>query len=939
METTILKHLAERDTRLHTYALDAMRIASPKLSRIIEVFPHYTCHDITHSMAVCDICAWLAGPTVLAQLTPHELLVLFAAMCFHDVGMALDADERTSIESHDGFRQFQADSGLPLIEALAEWVRRVHHTRSADQVRACFTLPGGIGIPDKALVHAVALLCQSHGQQDLADFETYHPFYAIGRSGDTLCLPLLGVLLRLSDLLHVTDDRTPLAVLPHLKLESAKSKEEWRKHLSTVGVAPRPGGTIVMNCICSDAATHRALLRLCDYANREFAYCSQILDLLAAEGRPRYELATASLRPSIRAEGYIPWVDLQFDLDREGILRLLTGARLYQGPGSVLRELLMNAVDASRQRARVSGDLHPIRVRLSTAERTLVVEDSGSGMDEEDVRRFLLRLGRSLYHSEEYDRRYSAALRIESLSEFGIGFASCFLAADHVVLETKRSEADPLMLDMYDLLGFVAARPSMRTDAGSRVTLHLKDEAVKQIESAIRCLPAACPHVDVEIQTDIDGERAVVSSQPYWEDDQELLTPYFRTRESAFAVERWDPGAVTDDVRGRLSLMVHRRDGVVFPGGVEWYRMRQGGGLPRRLSQLGFALPGLSSDLNSVIGQMNIASFGYDLDLRGDMRLELDAARTRILPTEHNRAVIDQLDRHLVSFLLDLHKRYWEPLPRECRLDAWDAVSRALFTRAMALPIFPYHQPAWPLADLILANAPIEVWTRGEPPRRLSWDEVRAIDRPVVFYLRFRLLMGHDERVRQLCEALPHALVLVEDPGYQRFHSTLAHVCDETGIHVSDEQEQTFTILRPWKGATAEIARRMLDPTRVNPWGFVVPFVPPRPYALVSSHSTQMSDGLRTWLNAWHPKIRRLIEVAQLAQAQGKVLKESTAFLRFLYEDHRGPGSDPAYVRYIQSQQAPMLAELRSGGWISADEHSSLRLAMEDFVLWEWSTH
>ena len=42
--------------------------------------------------------------------------------------------------------------------------------------------------------------------------------------------------------------------------------------------------------------------------------------------------------------------------------------------------------------------------------------------------------------------------RIESLSQFGIGFASCFLAADHVVVETKRADGQAILLDMYDLL-------------------------------------------------------------------------------------------------------------------------------------------------------------------------------------------------------------------------------------------------------------------------------------------------------------------------------------------------------------------------------------------------------------------------------------------------------------------------------------------------------
>lgn len=585
----LLTRLKELDNKLFVRAEEVYEAAGTKLARIVETFPHYTAHDVSHSLKTLEICEWLAGDQLLFQLNAPELFVLYSSILLHDVGMAVTPSDMDAIKSSTAYIEFEKSSGLSPTESLAEWIRRNHHSRSAKLIRETYSNPDGLEIRDKGLANAIALLCESHGLRDLNDFTKYDPHYAWGTSGLNLRIPLLAVLLRLSDILHVTGDRTPLAVLPYVNISNAKTMTEWSKHLSTVGVAPA-NGIVRISCICDDPNVHREILRLCDYINDEFKYCHQILNLLYNERHEDYALMFNRIEPSIRAEGYEPWLDLTFRLNREGIIRLITGERIYENPGAVVKELLMNAVDATRQCTNLSGTIKPISITLDTESRILTISDEGIGMDKTDLVTYLLDLGKCFYRSEDYENRFHPAQRIKSLSEFGIGFASCFLVSEHVVLETLKSGGEPLLLDMYDLMGFAAAKRCDRSRPGTSVTLHLKQDAVQNIESAVKNVKTICPHLEIPLKIKVNGTEIDATSPPFCFTSDELLVPFFRGREHDFIVEHrhFDPN--TEFVGGCLGMHFTRQNGTMMPGSPMWYKLLQDKN-NRQVSQLGFLLP------------------------------------------------------------------------------------------------------------------------------------------------------------------------------------------------------------------------------------------------------------------------------------------------------------------------------------------------------------
>jgi hypothetical protein len=598
----------------------------------------------------------------------------------------------------------------------------------------------------------------------------------------------------------------------------------------------------------------------------------------------------------------------------------------------VLKELLMNAVDASRQAEALGLASGPILIDFNSTESRLSISDYGIGMDRADLEDFLLRLGRCVYRSEIYNQRYTPKQRIDALSEFGIGFASCFLVSDHVVVETKRSGNDAYMLDLYDMLGFAAARKSSRSTPGTTVTLFLKNSVVKQIEGVAKGLKSICPHLEIPIHVQADGERADIEAQPYCQSDNLLLVDFFQSRTKDLLVEHRHFVPSNESIDGCLYLLCQAKDGIVLPGYSEWYKLSHND--TRRISQLGFALPDPGKWPNSLFGKFNASSLRYDLNLKGDMCLEIDPSRTTVLPSTHNLEVIRRLDGHLVAYLESLHEKYWSGLPREKRFLAHRVLGHMFFTNVMIESLLNSREGARRLADLMFDNMPLSTASKSEGFKELTWNEIRQLGALVVFYSRYIQVVDYEKHVASILDALPGVIVVIEEPSFPYGGNLLAY-CTEKQIYVSELTQRIYAVVEPWQGSAEDLQSLRLKPERYNPWAFIVPFMPSTPYALVASTATRRGGGIHVWANSHHPKIATLISSAAIAEKAGRKMPRVVQFLRFIGEYHGGIGTDSEYVGYITQHQRFAIDELVEAGVIQATVSSRLLLEPADFVPWE----
>jgi len=209
---------------------------------------------------------------------------------------------------------------------------------------------------------------------------------------------------------------------------------------------------------------------------------------------------------------------------------------LYSDHEIFLRELVSNAVDASQKlRALASmgefkgetGKLD-VRVKVDKDAGTLTVSDSGIGMTQEDVDKYINQIAFS--GAEDFLNKYKdTAATI--IGHFGLGFYSAFMVADKVVIESLsyKEGAEPVRWECDGSPVYSMGKGS-RTERGTDIILHIdKDSAEfldqKRVDILLRkyCRFLPIPVIAGKEQewkdgkwVDTDRDLVINSTEPQW---------------------------------------------------------------------------------------------------------------------------------------------------------------------------------------------------------------------------------------------------------------------------------------------------------------------------------------------------------------------------------------------------------------------------------------
>lgn len=176
-----------------------------------------------------------------------------------------------------------------------------------------------------------------------------------------------------------------------------------------------------------------------------------------------------------------------FQAEVQKLLHLMIHS-LYSNREIFLRELVSNASDAA-DRLRFEALADPglleggpdlgIRVECDAGARTISVIDNGIGMTREEVVRQLGTIARS--GTGEFLSGLSGEQRQDAnlIGQFGVGFYSAFIVADRVEVLTRRAGAPASEGVRWesDGKGEYLIETVERAERGTRVTLHLRDDA------------------------------------------------------------------------------------------------------------------------------------------------------------------------------------------------------------------------------------------------------------------------------------------------------------------------------------------------------------------------------------------------------------------------------------------------------------------------------
>ena len=402
----------------------------------------------------------------ITQITALEGAILILSAYLHDIGMVFTEDERLTLKLDPAFQRFLnqnpaafvkmtmgEDLPVDVAESYCRWIHpdRVHvYLGSLDPQQLRWGTP--------SIARHVGVVCESHGwdtAQLKGNSDLLIDFLA---EADLL---FCAIILRLADILDFDNSRSPEEVYAYLGIGQAstprkkQSDVEWQKHLCSDGFrfpsGDNKGHTLTFIAGPDHPAVEYDVRCFLDVIEEELKKSGNLLRFCSERWRT-LELPQRIDRRSIISKDYM-YGEYRFTIDHDQILQLLMGENLYADPYVFVRELLQNAIDATRHRvyfetSTATPAFRPQPIVISSwtdshGYQWVRIDDHGMGMNEDIIVNYFLKVGRSYYQSSEFRAevlRYKTRQSTEfvPISRFGIGVLSCFIVADMVEISTRR---------------------------------------------------------------------------------------------------------------------------------------------------------------------------------------------------------------------------------------------------------------------------------------------------------------------------------------------------------------------------------------------------------------------------------------------------------------------------------------------------------------------
>jgi molecular chaperone HtpG len=263
-----------------------------------------------------------------------------------------------------------------------------------------------------------------------------------------------------------------------------------------------------------------------------------------------------------------------FQAEVSELLHLMVHS-VYSETDIFLRELISNASDAcdrlryeaiARPELIADGEPPKIRIAPNKKDNTLVVADSGIGMDRQELIDNLGTIARSgtrSFLSRLTEAKDGAGL----IGQFGVGFYSAFMVAERIVVSSRRAGTNEVWTwSSSGGSGFEIARANeedaKRIARGTEIVLHLKPEATKYLETyeIERIVGAYSDNIQFPILlVPEEGEpRQINSASALWQRSKSDLKPEDYTQAYKSIAGAFDEPAMTLHYRaeGRQSYAV-----------------------------------------------------------------------------------------------------------------------------------------------------------------------------------------------------------------------------------------------------------------------------------------------------------------------------------------------------------------------------------------------
>lgn len=477
---------SEKDSDVITLVQKTTSYAFQRTKTIIRHMGEFNLHDGDHLFRVLHLMERLIPEETINKLSSPELLLLITSAFFHDIGMAPDEKEVVTwkkiwdlnpildddeIANFNDFKRFFNSrpedekklkdlslkgqiSQVELIKSylITEYIRQTHADRARDIIEKDWS--DKIIFRETDLTVELAQICYSHNEDALKLLDLDKN--VLCGSEIYACLPLVGVILRLADILDFDGKRTPSVLYSHLYVRNPISVKEWNKHRAVEAWEITPE-LVQFSAKCSHPVIEASIHEFCTMIDNELSLSNNIISTLndfhfAKERDLHIKLPLKVNREKIRTKTDIKnkpiyiYKDTKFNLSKTQVIELLMGTKLYGNPEVALRELLQNSIDACLLRQAQEkewGNLYQPKISVKyfteNGENILEVIDNGTGMNEYIIDNYYSRIGSSFYKSKDfYTLKAESNAEFYPTSRFGIGILSCFMISDVLIVDTKK---------------------------------------------------------------------------------------------------------------------------------------------------------------------------------------------------------------------------------------------------------------------------------------------------------------------------------------------------------------------------------------------------------------------------------------------------------------------------------------------------------------------
>lgn len=481
------------------------KTCSELLKDVVIQYPHFSMHDASHAEAVIAKIEMLLGERV-QTLSPTDTWLLLHAAYAHDLGMVVqwkdiearwkdenfqdelarletlqDEDLRKAVQFVRSVHDLKVENTWPL--QASKYVRLINAAlfrgRHAQMSQEYIKPPAGelgldLGHNDMIqprLVKLLGQICMLHTAPLERVLEL--DYQTNGYDSDYAHPRFVAMMLLLGDLLDIDNGRFNTGAIAVAGGLPGTSQPHYDKHEATTHLLVTPR-EIRFRSDCPDNAAYLEARTFVSWLEQEVNFLTIHWARIVPENlggyAPRFEDKELLIRGVPDIEGV---AGLRLTISQEKAFQLIEGANIYNDSLVFLREVLQNAMDASKlqlwsdlcsdaylawmgpmdetrrqalQPYDIKGKIYqnyPIRIELSAINANRVqirITDRGTGISVESFKRMC-----NVGESNAGSGWLRATLRkmpnwLRPTAGFGIGLQSIFLVADQFTIDTSTGQ-------------------------------------------------------------------------------------------------------------------------------------------------------------------------------------------------------------------------------------------------------------------------------------------------------------------------------------------------------------------------------------------------------------------------------------------------------------------------------------------------------------------